>query len=370
MLTIITAFLLVQILSFIGRYSKGQARTVCTNKNKIVYYDGNNKIYWALFWILAGIAGFRKGFVDTNSYRNIYETVGTDFSMVTDDNLRVEKGFRFICYLLNHISKNSQLLLFVVAIFVTFSFFKFIDRYSINRWFSVTIFFLTIYLTTMNTMRQYIVVGVLLLSLPLLNKGKWWLFVLISLLLTLVHSTAIFAALAILLSRGEFLNRRMLIVIGCTIVFVFTPADSFLSMLQTANIQDYAEMYEVLNKGGVNILRLAVQVVPVILAAIYFHMYGRENLNSEYSMFANLSVLNLIAYIFSTKSNYLARIAVYFEVFNLIMIPFFISKIIRDDQVRVMNAIAVVLYSIYFYYVIRGFGTYSVDLLNPYFFGG
>lgn len=370
MSTIVFAFITVFILYALGRNTNRAIQSRIINGDIINFCAGNSHLYWILCALLATIAGCRTGFVDTNAYKTMYEVIGSDFSMVTGDNLRIEKGFRFICYILNHLSSNAQFLVIVVSVFVTFAFFKFIDRYSIDRWFSAAVFFLTMYLTTMNTMRQYIVVGALLLCLPMLSKRKWWLFLLISLVLSTIHSTAIFAAVGIILCRGRVLNKRVIIVVVCACVLAFTPAEQFLTLLQAANVQDYADMYESLNKSGINILRMAVQAVPVLLGVIYFNLHGKDNLDNDYGMFANLGIVNLMVYILSLKSNYLARIAIYFELFNLIMIPFFLTKIIKKDQVIIARGIALFLYSIYFYYAVQGFGAASIDMITPFFLGG
>ena len=370
MSTIIFAFIAVFVFCTLGRNSRGAMKSRLGNGNAIIFCAGNSQLYWGLFILLAIIAGCRRGFVDTNAYKSMYEVIGRDFSMVTGENLRIEKGFRFICYILNHISSNSQFLVIVVSVFVTFAFFKFIDQYSIDRWFSAAVFFLTMYLTTMNTMRQYIVVGALLLCIPMLSKGKWWLFLLISFVLAMIHSTAIFAAVGIILSRGRVLSKRVVIIVVFMLVLAFTPAEQFLTLLQAASVQDYADMYESLNKSGINIMRMAVQAVPVLLGVIYFHLYGKENLDHDYAMFANLGIINLMVYILSMKSNYLARIAIYFEMFNLIMIPFFLTRIIKKDQVVIAKGIALFLYSIYFYYAVQGFGTASINMITPFFLGG
>ncbi len=368
--TIIFAFIFTFFMACIGKNSFGETRTINISNKHLICHNGSTIIYWCLCVFLACIAGFRKGFVDTNSYRNIYETVGKNFSMVFDENLRIESGFRFICFILNYITNNSQILLIVVSLFVTFAIFKFVNNYSVDRWLSVVIFFLTSFLTTMNTMRQYIVVGVLLLCIPLLLKGKWRLFLLISLLLSTIHSTAIFAGIVIALSKGKVFNKRMVIISMVILVLAFLPAEGFVGVLQAVDIQDYADMYSELGKSGINIFRLAVQAVPVLLALFYFRIYGKDSMGEDYSMFTNLSILNLLIYILSMQSNYIARIALYFEVFNLVTIPFFLSTIIKKGQVYYAKAIALSLYSIYFYFVVQGFGVVSINMLTPFFIGG
>lgn len=361
------------LLCFFGSFSK-QTKIIEYNDGRpIVVEKGSNFCFWLIFGVLTFVSACRSGFVDTVSYRLIYEAVGTDIKVVHGDELRIEEGFRYICYLLNHISTDSQLLLILVSILVNFSVFKLIDLYSEDRWLSVLIYISTVYLVTMNIMRQYIVVAVFLLAIPLLFKKKWWLFLVIALALSTVHSTALIAAIVIVLCNGKFLNIRVFVVALAMIILSVVSSAGFLNFLESADLNDYAAMYQTIDKAGVNTLRVIVQSVPAVLAIICYYFVEKKNdmiLPREYSFFMNLNVLNFASYIFSMRNNYLARVAVYFEIFSVITIPFLLTRILYKKELSLyVKIFTIVLYGIYFYFLVQSFGNASIEALTPFFIG-
>lgn len=372
-MTLFVVYLLCLVFYLFGNQFNFTSKIRYNDGTTYFVKRGSSFFFWLIFFVLTFISAFRQGFVDTNTYRNIYTSVGTNFSMVLSDDLRVESGFKFICYLLNFVSNNSQILLIVISILINFSIFKMIDKYSENRFFSSFIYLCSIYLTTMNTIRQYMVVAVLILSIPLLIKQKKIVFMGIVLALSTIHSTSIFAGLIMIICCDKFINKKMIILVGLLLILAILPSDTFFNILKTAEIKDYSDMYQDLNKSGVSILRLLVQVIPVLLSLIYY-LFGifkkNKEISLEYSFFMNLNIINMIIYILATKNNYLARLSIYFEFVSILTIPFLIRKLIKKDQIYIANLITIVLYSIYFYFAVSAFGNNSIAALRPIFLGG
>ena len=94
---------------------------------------------------------------------------------------------------------------------------------------------------------------------------------------------------------------------------------------------DYTE--ESFTGEGVNIFRVAVSFVPVVLAALYGKALFRYSTRADDLMF-NLAMLNaLIMFvgIFGT-ANYFARLANYFLPAQIIVIPWILGKVHRQDR--------------------------------------
>lgn len=357
---------------FLGEQNEKLVKIEIGGINSKITMKKTNMYFWMLFVFFTFISSMRSGFVDTNSYRNIYNEIGMNFSNVLSDGFRIEKGFRFICYLLNHISNNSQILLMFVSIVVNYAIFKLVKNHSEDKFLSIFLYLCTVYLTTMNTLRQYFVVGIILLCFPLLLKNRKFIFLCITFLLTTIHSSAFFAGIIFVICCDKFLNKKVIILLIFTLILAFMPAFLFTSFLNLVGVNDYADMYQSINKTGVNNIRILVQLVPVMLAIYYYFKIkkNKKELTLKDSFFLNLNVINFVVFILATRNNYLARIAVYFELISIITIPYLLNRIIKKEQRIIFKVLVVFLYSIYFYFVIKGFGWESIRAIMPYFLGG
>ncbi len=312
----------------------------------------------------------RIGFVDTTTYMNIYRNIGVDKSLVFGGDLRIEIGFRLLCYILNFISDDPRILLVFVAAVVIIPFYRFIKKYSDNDGFSTILFLCTIFLYTMNTMRQYIVVGIFVMAYPLLREKKWIRYALVVLLASAFHTSAIIAGIILALCSGTIFNKRIKLLTVALLIVAFLPTEGFLRLLDSG-VGDYGDVYDMLNKGGVNVLRLLVQAVPVVLAILYINMnkLKAKDLPKDVSFFTNMSIVSLLIYILALRSNYIARFALYFDFASVITIPYFLSRIIKKEDITLAYLITSGLYAVYFFFAARGFGD-SIEMLKPFFIGG
>lgn len=128
--------------------------------------------------------------------------VGTDFwgywQAYTNSKVNFEIGFRYLCAVLNKISSNPQLLFIVCGIFICGAYYLRIFRESKSPMVSILLFILCLdYFSAMNAVRQYMAIGILLLSIPSIKRRKWIKVALYLLVAFLFHETAVIFAVLI-----------------------------------------------------------------------------------------------------------------------------------------------------------------------------
>ena len=107
------------------------------------------------------------------------------------------------------------------------------------------------------------------------------------------------------------------------------------------------EHYANSNEGGANIIRVAVNAAPLVIA--YF---GRERLRQIFPQsdyIVNLSILSLVFMIISTQNWIFARFNIYFDLYQLILISWVVKLFHEKDQKFVYYAILVCFFFYYYY---------------------
>lgn len=148
-----------------------------------------------MFIILAILMMFRHEYIgnDTPTYFRFYRSVGraSNIEYFLEDT-RFEKGFVYLCYYLNKISPNPQLLLMVSGAFVAYAFGRFIYKYSEIPWMSVLMFLtLQFFDLSMSGVRQILSVAILLFAYDFLVERKFIRFLALVLLAASIHTSAI-----------------------------------------------------------------------------------------------------------------------------------------------------------------------------------
>ena len=109
----------------------------------------------------------------------------------------------------------------------------------------------------------------------------------------------------------------------------------------------------ILETSGMNVIRFLVAAVPVVIAVA-----GRKIIKAEYNRLINICVNMSCFYIavqFSALfvgANYIGRIATYFNVYNLILLPWMIKNCFTKDSEEFVKLACLICYFIYFYYQI------------------
>lgn len=154
----------------------------------VLYFLSFSKIrhkklaYWVCVSVLALISGIR------------YD-VGVDWQMYVDEYAKMyngdvsrdfEIGYRLLEKAFCKMGfSTAYMMIFCISVFVTFSFARAIEKNVEEKYwfFSLALFVTTItYFSTMNAMRQFLAIAILLFGLEKLKAEKYWQFIIITLI--------------------------------------------------------------------------------------------------------------------------------------------------------------------------------------------
>ncbi|MGN0316871.1 MAG: EpsG family protein [Lachnospira sp.] len=324
-------------------------------------------LFFALlsFVLLAYLAGQRSWIFDTYDYQYSYENnFTTDLGQISgiisgDDK---GKGFEILLVLFKHFSGGADFnawFLFI-AIIQCAALAVFFYKYSVNYSLSVYLFFASgCFLWLVNGMRQFLAATIVLFFYDWISNRKFIPFVILILIVFTIHSSAIFWIPVYFLINIEPWSPKFLILsIILAISLFFVSQSSFLQETEYAYINR--------SDGGVNPFRVVVMSVPAIVAFLC-RKKTVEIDDKVYNQMINLSVICSECYIVGMFSSvFVARIAIYFQLFIYILLPWLLLKVVDEQYKRIIILVCIIGFMAYFYYdmYITGNGIYNSTVLD------
>ena len=307
--------------------------------------------YAILMVVMILFVGLRKGYNDTYFYRHMYELLepGDIFADV-DWRIGNNPGFNVLNQVLVNLGFNVQSYLMFYAAVTLGIYLWFIRKYSCNLWLTVFLFIVTGAFTfTFAAIKQCVAVAFCLVGTDRAIKKRWGPFVFWVVLGSLFHAYSLMYLIVPLLVFAPWTKRTylMLAAFGAAGILLQPLMGTVISI--TSMLGEGYSATEFLGEG-VNPFRLAVVVVPAVLAFMTRRVIGRKD-DRQMNLMVNLTMLNaeiMFVALFGT-ANYFARLANYFLVFQCISIPFLFSNFDRATR-RWLIPAAVVCYVLYFYY--------------------
>lgn len=300
--------------------------------------------------IMVAVAGLRRGIGDTYVYREIYDDTVWNLNLALEAE---EPGFALLQWGLQSISSDGQILIFTASL-ITLTLITLV-LYNYSRLFELSLYvFITsgMFLVSMNGMRQYLAASIVFAGAAFLFKGKLIPYVLTVLLASTFHQSALIMLPVYFIVRREAWTKTTMGLVFAGTVFAF-GYDQFSHIVFGAIEDTKYGSYSEFNEGGANIIRVAVSAAPVLLA--YIGRHRLKEIFPQSDIVVNLSLMGLIFMMVSTQQWIFARMAIYFDLFSLILISWVVKVFAEKDQ-RVIYYAIVVLYLFYFFY------EYSVTL--------
>ena len=306
-------------------------------------------------------AGFRiDSFGDTGAYRESFfkapSQLGQLFNYIST--ISKDKGFAVLTVLMKCIFGNSDVLYFLIIAAIQMLILAFVYRkYSCNYWMSIFFFVAaTDYMSWLhNGMRQFLAITVIMAGIGFLLKKKYIQMICIILLASTFHASALLMIPVVFIVQGKAWNKKTVFCISvsvCALFFVgqFTSIlDSLLSNTQYSNmVTDWQDW----NDDGTNPLRVLVYSVPMILSIIGYRQIKQEddpviNVMVNFSIFtASVALISMV-----TSGVFIGRVISYGSVFSQgILLPWEIKNLFTKESSRIVGALAIVMYVIFFYY--------------------
>lgn len=338
--------------------------------SKDIYYrDGGvtlQKGSKVMFWLAVGImiffAGLRSvtgagmmSIGDTRVYNMLFDNIVKNniVEYIRSTNFEGDWGFyALMSFFRGFFHANNQALFFICSL-ITLSC-LFYRYYKLNFTDKETLFFLFvtfgIYVSTMNGVRQWLASALLFLIFPLIEKRKWIPFFIITLLASMIHSSAlIFVILYFFVNRKAWgFTTKGMIVGGIFLVASYPVTGRYISMLlaESDNFSQYSN--QILSVGyGANIFRILIYVLPVIFA-----FYYRNNMKNEpyYDIIINFAVLDMLFMILASTNWIYARFCIYFDPFLLIVYLWILKYCFTKNSRKLVRILFYSLFLIYFWY--------------------
>lgn len=311
-----------------------------------------------IFW-----AGFRQDLWDTASYRQAFAECASSFGEINTylTGITKDKGFYFLMALVKSVFGNSDVIYFLVlAVFQLFIIMWLCRKYSEDYWFSIFLFIAsTDYISwTWNGIRQFTAVVIIYAATPLIIKKKFIPSILLILLASTMHQSALLMIPVIFIIQGKAWNKKtILCILASLVVLMFVDQftnimDSLLAETQYVNV---VSDYQAWNDDGTNPLRVLVYSIPMILSLV-----GLKYIRMEDDPVINFAVgASIIAsgfYIISaaTSGLFLGRLPIYVSAWSqYTLLPWEINHMFTDRSVRIIKIVAVICYCVFFFYQMR-----------------
>lgn len=306
-------------------------RIVESLKRSSAMYKIYNFPYKLLFLLLAFLAMFRASSVgnDTPQFTNAFSLISnsTYFDVFS---LRYEKGFIILCQKLGYLTTDSQILIAVVSLFITGVFAYTILNKSLSVFWGTLYFISFMFIPSMNLMRQFIAIGILLIAFPNLYSENKWRLLLYPFFVWCAaqfHSSAYLPGFLMLLFSFKRINdvKRGVLHYAIIIVSLFISNAIICSLL--ANKIAYFsyinnDKFGVSNYFGAVILTLFYIMIAVLYSISYF-LYKRdcEHPNLLYNILFHCSWTCVLFYALSIKMQVWSRLSTYFSAVMVLAFP-------------------------------------------------
>ena len=305
-------------------------------------------IYWA---------GTRGDVADTTAYRQSFRETIASWSeiprIISGD--EKDKGFAIFNVFIKMLIGNRDVIYFLIIatvcmLCVSYAY----QKYSYSFALSVFLFVISTdaYQWLFNGMRQFIPAAILFACMGLILKKKYIPLIIIILLLSTVHLSALLMLPCIFIVQGKPWNKKtMFFLITMFIIILFV--DRFTDILETllANTQydDVAQQFAY--DDGTNLLRVLVYSVPPILALICRKQIEQIN-NPIINLCVNMSIVSMGIYIVSmfTSGIYIGRLPIYFSLYNYILLPWEIDNLFTKRSAIILKITMIGFYVAFCYY--------------------
>lgn len=333
------------------------------------------------------LAGLRDGSVgtDTLTLEHFFEYCKvSNISQIFSES-DYEIGFKLFVYSIARIVDNVFWLHFAIEFFVVFFVWKAIDENVADQYkvFAVLLYYLLFYSFSLNIIRQMMSMSILLFSYTYIKRKELLKFLLCVLVSFFFHKASIFG-LALypiycvclqndateLQKKQNRLNsffrkliykfRFLLVLIGITMTLLVVFYAREIIAFAHFYFDDYYYIYQ---DSGASSLRYTLYMVALLIVTAYTFQFK----HTEFLYYFLVFVISLILYHMSSISGQAYRIAMFFSIYFVVLIPqvIFLIKGKMNRAIVISTVLIIVFMYSYDFFILREYnGTY------PYIFRG
>lgn len=302
--------------------------------------------------LLAGLAGLRTHYNDTDAYRHSYEIIAKNSWELADKSIGSNPLFNWIRYELKMCGVSAQNYLMFWAFLTVACYIIFAHAYSANYPLTVFLLFTTgCYTFAFAGIKQAAAVGIAVIATMFALRKKWLLFLVGILIATLIHPYSLMYLLVPFMEFKPWTKKTYwMLAIFLAAGFLLRPLIGTVVNITTLLGEEYT--VSSFTGEGVNVFRVLVCNVPLVLSFLYRKKLFMNSSKAE-NLIVNLTMLNgaiMFVGLFGT-ANYFGRLANYFLLFQSLSLPWMLKKIGGRDR-RILTILMVLGFAAYFYYAI------------------
>ncbi len=354
-----TNLAIVFLFSLFSRYFS-TFRTITTTNYSDVPIKPNKILVLIALSSLVIVSGLRRNIGDTFFYRLIYERNEFTWEFILTHK---DIGFGILQMLLKMISEDAQIMVFTTALITNMCIVLVLYKYSRMLELSLYVYITGgLFLVSMNGIRQVLAAAIIFTATKFIINGNWMKYILVVVFASFFHQSALVLIPIYFIVRAKAWSKSTFFLMAGAVIIVL-GFNQFSAILFSAIEDTEYGVYQNSTEGGANIIRVAVDAVPLLLAFL-----GREKLrqifpNSDYIV--NMAMIGFIFMIISTQNWIFARFSIYFSLYSLILISW-VVMLFHEKQQKLVYFGIISCYFLYYYFesVMTLFIQYRSDYLQ------
>ena len=303
---------------------------------------------------------------DTGNYIAHFQSMPSSFSELHDYYFSVPKdrAYYTLGALIKCIFGNDYRFYFlIVALIQGYGLLNLYRKYSPEFLLAVFLFLVsTDYISWMqNGARQFVAVSICLLAAPFIMKKKYIPAVIIVIIASQFHQSALIVIPMIFIVQGQPWNKMTLFFILLSIIAVLF-VNQFTNVLDIAleetQYSNVVSDWQRSGDDGTNPLRVLIYSLPALLSLIGLR-YIREENDTVINFAANMSIITSGLYLVSmvTSGVFIGRLPIYASLYSQgILLPWEIEHMFNQGSVRIMKLFTIVFYIIFYFYQMNKWG--------------
>lgn len=325
-----------------------------------------------LFGVFTFLAYARTSVNDTDVYRHSFDVlipswdnVETIFYGDTKD-----KGFHIFQNIFKmYISTDYHMWFLFFAVIESAILIHVFRREAISFSDSMFYFFAsTLYVNYFSMMRQWFAVCLVFFGITFIKRGKFIPYLLLCLFAAQFHNSAYIMIAVYFLVRGVAWGKRQVSVITAFAIAMLFLQPILNSLESSGGTYDYVAT-AMTESAGASIFRPIIAIVPVVFAYMYRDKIdaNEKQINICVNMALINFLLNLVAVF--TGGLYVIRFTVYINLYNVILYPYLLNVVLKDDKNQgvIKPAFYILFFMFYLYEMYNsGFFYYYSDIVGEF----
>lgn len=317
--------------------------------NKLIYNKSVEQVFLFIIFFMLFVVSAIRNYVGTDYgvYLNYYRGIGN--RIYSGDGMEI--GYFYLNKITKYLFGGEYTIFIVTSLIIIWMFYITVKKFSVDPLLSVILFIcIGLYLGSFNIIRQSIAIAFILYSYKYSEtKFKWMIPILIA---SLFHTTALLVIPFYAIAKMDLQKKHYLILISLGILLYVGYEKTVVYL--TNLMEGFAHYNDsVFVTQGANPIRAVISIsILVFCFTAYKDIMKDKKMKFAFTMlvFANIFTL------FMLKGKIFARVVGYFDVFQILIIPYVIKNMekykMKKYSIFVTTAI-ICFSSLYFYYSIR-----------------